>query len=123
MQAINVAVFRWIFMTLFLGMAGVSLLLVSFGLFGLQTALADWWIGVGLIYLLGCVAVTVFFNVPLNEALAKMPAEQSETQHYWQQIYVPRWSIWNSIRATACVAASVVMLIGGSVADRGGILR
>ena len=123
MQAINVAVFRWIFMTLFLGMAGVSLLLVSFGLFGLQTALADWWIGVGLIYLLRCVAVTVFFNVPLNEALAKMPAEQSETQHYWQQIYVPRWSIWNSIRATACVAASVVMLIGGSVADRGGILR
>jgi uncharacterized membrane protein len=52
----------------------------------------------GLVYLIGCFGVTVFFNVPMNEALAGMEMSSNTTRDYWLQTYVPRWTFWNSVR-------------------------
>jgi len=112
MQAINREVFRWVFMTLFLGLVPVSFIIVGYTVFhsdgpvGILMALA------GLIYLIGCFSVTLFFNVPMNEALAGMEQSDSVTEHYWTQTYVPRWTFWNTVRTSACAVSSALLLFG-----------
>lgn len=112
MQAINREVFRWVFMTLFLGLAAVSLALIvlaAVGPSGPGTTL----IGLaGLVYLLGCFGVTVVFNVPMNEALAGMDLSGEATRAYWTGTYLPRWTFWNTVRTVACGLSAALMLFG-----------
>ncbi|MCC0022561.1 MAG: DUF1772 domain-containing protein [Nitratireductor sp.] len=79
MQVINREVFRWVFMALFLGMAAVSLFFVYYGAKNLNDPAGAWILLAGIIYLIGCFGVTVFFNVPMNEALAGMDLSKSVT--------------------------------------------
>jgi uncharacterized membrane protein len=112
MQAINREVFRWIFMSLFLGMAAGSVLLTAYALVALSGIEATLIALSGLVYLFGCFAVTVFRNVPLNEALAKMDGREAEAQIYWEEVYLPRWTAWNTVRALACGASAILLLQG-----------
>ena len=112
MQAINREVFRWVFMTLFLGMAAGSVAIAIYtwlavdGLAGLLIIAAT------LVYLIGCFGVTVFFNVPMNEALAGMGSPSEATREYWLQTYVPRWTFWNSVRTVASAISAALLLTG-----------
>lgn len=112
MQVINREVFRWIFMTLFLGMAVASVAVAAYGAFGLSGPAGTLFITAGLVYLLGCFAVTVFFNVPMNEALAGMETGSETTRAYWFETYVPRWTFWNSVRTAACGLSAALLLFG-----------
>ncbi len=112
MQAINREVFRWVFMTLFLGMAAVSILILVYAAMGLEGTGA---VLIGLaavVYLVGCFGVTVVFNVPMNEALAGMDLSQDATRAYWTGTYLPRWTFWNTVRTLACGVASALLLFG-----------
>lgn len=112
MQAINREVFRWIFMTLFLGMAAGSAVIAIYAWVafdGLTSALI---IAAALIYLVFCFGVTVAFNVPMNEALSGMQSSSEATHDYWLQTYVPRWTFWNSIRTGASFLSAALLLIG-----------
>ncbi len=112
MQMINREVFRWVFMTLFLGLAGVSLVIAAYGAIAL-TGLAGTLIMLsGLFYLVGCFGVTVFFNVPMNNVLDRMEMNDAKTGDYWFKIYVPRWTFWNSIRTTACAVSAASLQLG-----------
>jgi uncharacterized membrane protein len=112
MQVINREVFRWVFMTLFLGMAAVSLILVGYGGIvigggpGTLIAIA------GLAYFIGCFGVTVCFNVPMNEALAGMDPSSEATRDYWTGTYLPRWTFWNTVRTLACGISAALLLTG-----------
>ncbi|MEM6694306.1 MAG: anthrone oxygenase family protein [Pseudomonadota bacterium] len=110
MQIINREVFRWIFMALFLGMAAVSLIVIGYGAFGAPGRAGTLVIIAGLTYLIGCFGVTVFFNVPMNEALAGMEMASETTRDYWLQTYVPRWTFWNSVRTIACALSAAMLL-------------
>ena len=112
MQVINREVFRWVFMTLFLGMAPVSVFIAFYGAFNLTGGPGTLILLGALTYLIGCFAVTVFFNVPMNEALARMELTTEETRVYWSSTYVPRWTMWNSVRTVACVLAAGMVLFG-----------
>ncbi len=112
MQVINREVFRWVFMALFLGLAPVSLLIAGHGALSLPMPAAGLFALAGIIYLVGCFGVTIAFNVPMNEALAKMEATADTTRDYWTKTYLPRWSFWNSVRTGACLAASGLLLCG-----------
>ena len=111
MQSINREVLRYIFMGLFLGMVPVSLFIAGYTVFGLNGPAATLIAIAAGIYLLGAFGVTVVFNVPLNETLARMDAEAEATQRFWKETYLPRWTLWNGVRTTACVAASGLMLL------------
>jgi uncharacterized membrane protein len=120
MQAINREVFRWIFMTLFIGMAPVSLCVAGFGaviLGGLPGVLM---LVAGLSYFFGCFCVTVFFNVPMNEALAGMDAESEAAQAYWRETYLPRWTFWNSVRTVGSVLPAALLLLALSLQAQNG---
>lgn len=112
MQVINREVFRWVFMSLFLGLVPISLIIVGYtathsdGLATILMALA------ALTYVSGCFGVTLFFNVPMNEALAGMELSDSATQDYWTQIYLPRWTFWNTVRTLACAVSAALLLCG-----------
>ena len=112
MQVINREVFRWIFMALFLGLAPVSVVLIGYGVLNSGDPAAMLIALAGMTYLVGCFGVTVAFNVPMNEALAGMDLSKHATRDYWTNTYVPRWTFWNTVRTTACVAASALMLFG-----------
>ena len=112
MQVINREVFRWIFMTLFLGMAAVSAIIVVYAWTSLSGPVSVIILSAAVIYLVGCFGVTVFFNVPMNEALAGMELSSSSTKDYWLQTYVPRWTFWNSVRTGASAVSSALLLLG-----------
>jgi uncharacterized membrane protein len=112
MQVINREVFNWVFMVLFLGMAGLSVLIAGYAWLGLGGP-AGVLIGVAaLVYLIGCFGVTVAFNVPMNEALAGMELGAETTRDYWLQSYVPRWTFWNSVRTGAAALSAALLLFG-----------
>ncbi len=112
MQVINREVFRWIFMTLFLGMAVVSIIIAGYAWVGLSGASGVLILLAALVYLFGCFGVTVAFNVPMNQALAGMELTSQATQDYWLQTYVPRWTFWNSVRTGAAALSAALLLFG-----------
>lgn len=112
MQVINREVFRWIFMALFLGMAAVSVFVVIYSVTNLAGGPGTLILIGAAVYLLGCFAVTVFFNVPMNEALAGMDLTSDTTKDYWTNTYLPRWTMWNTIRTVACAVSAALVLIG-----------
>ncbi len=112
MQAINREVFRWVFMTLFLGMAPVSIAIAGYAWVSLQGAAGTVIFLGALVYLVGCFGVTVFFNVPMNEALAGMEVSSDTTRDFWLRSYVPRWTFWNSVRTAASAISAALLLVG-----------
>ena len=110
MQAINREVFRWVFMTLFIGMAPLSLLIAVQGGVNMTGQTGILVVLAGLVYLIGCFGVTVFFNVPMNEALASMDLSAEETRAYWTETYLPRWTFWNSVRTVASIVSAALLL-------------
>ncbi|GGL81739.1 anthrone oxygenase family protein [Wenxinia marina] len=117
MQRINREVFRWVFMTLFLGLAVVSVALGVYAVLRLDGPVAVLAGAAGLVYLLGCFGVTVLFNVPMNERLAWMDPARDAAGDYWTGTYLPRWDLLehrphDRLRRLGGVAAS------GAVAGR-----
>ncbi|MEP0940269.1 MAG: anthrone oxygenase family protein [Rhizobiaceae bacterium] len=112
MQMINREVFRWVFMTLFLGLAVVSLVIAAYGAIALTGPARTLIMLAGLLYLVGCFGVTVFFNVPMNNVLDGMELTDAKTSDFWFETYVPRWTFWNSIRTTACALSAASLLLG-----------
>lgn len=112
MQVINREVFRWIFMTLFLGMAGLSLVIAGYAWIGLNGSAGFLILLAALVYLVGCFGVTVAFNVPMNQALAGMELSSEATRDYWLQTYVPRWTFWNSVRTGSAALSAALLLFG-----------
>ncbi len=57
------------------------------------------------LYLLGCLLVTVAFNVPLNNRLASADPDSSGAEALWAN-YLSRWTLWNHVRTAASLAAA-----------------
>ena len=112
MQVINREVFRWVFMTLFIGMAPVSLAIAAYGGIAVGQGPGTLFVLAGLIYCSGCFSVTVVYNVPMNEALAGMDASSAEAKDYWTGTYLPNWTFWNTVRTVAAAASAAVLLFG-----------
>jgi len=127
MQRINVDVINPWFMAVFMGTpAAAAALLVWTAVTWADPArgsvAADTWRVAGaLLHLLGCFAVTIAFNVPLNNRLERADAESEEGQQVWAH-YLKVWTWWNTVR-TICPAAAMVALMlalaGGQPGTRG----
>ncbi|MCH2164851.1 MAG: DUF1772 domain-containing protein [Marinovum sp.] len=110
MQVINREVFRWVFMVLFIGMAPISILIGVYGGVFMGGQSGTLMVLAGLVYVIGCFGVTVFCNVPMNEALAGMDTTSDAARAYWTGTYLPRWTFCNSVRTVACVVSSALLL-------------
>lgn len=114
MQRINVVVLNPLFLGVFIGAALFSLGCAIAGLVLWSAPRADLLMIGSACYLAGSFGVTMLFNVPRNERLARMASESDEASAYWP-IYLREWLRWNHVRtvasicSAACTAAAAVI--------------
>jgi uncharacterized membrane protein len=112
MQAINITVLNPLFFTVFFGTAAVCILLIILSLFSWGQLGSIYVLLGSLFYVIGTIWVTMAFNVPLNNELANVNSDSSGGADVWAS-YLAKFTTWNHIRATAALAASLLLLIGG----------
>jgi uncharacterized membrane protein len=109
MNAINSTILRSMFMPLFFGTttAGAALTVLAvmrWGKPGATLMLAG-----GAIYVIGMFLVTVVFNVPLNNELARADPADANSAQLWAR-YLKDWTFWNHVRTIASTAASALFI-------------
>ncbi|MDQ1606607.1 MAG: hypothetical protein QOJ18_974 [Microbacteriaceae bacterium] len=117
MQTINQTAVRPSFIVVLFGTAMVSIAATVWSLLDFSGASAGWMIGGSVSYLLGVIGLTAFYQVPLNEELARTLPTSQDAAGIWAR-YVVRWSVGNHIRAVAGVAAAAAFAVAIMVASR-----
>jgi uncharacterized membrane protein len=102
MNCINAVILRSSFMPFFVGTTLGCAVLAVYGL------VADdprrWFmVAGGILYVAGMFGVTMFFNVPLNNALA------SAGEQNWPR-YLARWTRWNHVRTLTSMGAAALFI-------------
>lgn len=105
MQAINVTVLNRWFFGVFFGTAVVALALTVLGLLTPGSPGSAWLIAGGLLYVVGCILVTIVCNVPLNDRLAAADPASPAGRELWAH-YLTVWTRWNTVRTVASLAAA-----------------
>lgn len=106
MQRINVVVINPWFMGVFMGTLLLSAACVVVAWRSASFAL----LVAGLLYAVGTFGVTMAFNVPRNNRLARMEAASSEAAAYWP-VYVREWTRWNHVRTGAALASAACAVL------------
>lgn len=106
MQRINVVVLNPGFLGVFTGTALLAAIATVGAFVAWGTPRATLLLAAGVTYLVGSFGVTVAFNVPRNERLARLPADSVEAAQYWPT-YVREWLIWNHVRTVASTVTAV----------------
>lgn len=110
MQSINVTVLNPWFMAAFLGTAAACVLALIASLLRWQEPGAVYLFAGSTFYLVGCLLVTIVFNVPRNETLASVVPAAPEGARLWDG-YVSSWTAWNHVRTAASLAAAALLTI------------
>ncbi|HEX2445187.1 MAG TPA: anthrone oxygenase family protein [Vicinamibacterales bacterium] len=110
MQVINVVVINPLFLGVFLGTAALSALMLALSLLHWESAGAATRAGGSLLYLVGSFVVTMAFNVPRNDALARVAPETPEAATLWRE-YLSRWTAWNHVRMLAALGAAAAFTL------------
>jgi uncharacterized membrane protein len=106
MQRINVVVINPWFMGVFMGTLLLSIACMVAALRSASFAL----LAAGLLYAVGTFGVTMAFNVPRNNRLARLEASSAEAAAYWPA-YVREWTRWNHVRTGAALLAAVCAVL------------
>lgn len=109
MNAINVTVINFSFMTVFMGTALICLVLAGGSWFWWGETRGKLILVASLIYLIGSIGVTMVGNVPLNDALAAIQPNVPEAAAIWSQ-YLGVWTGWNHVRTIASLVAAVLFM-------------
>ena len=109
MNAINEAILRSWFMTLFFGSTGLYAMLAGYAAFNADLAGRWWLFAAGLVYVVGMFLCTAVFNVPLNNRLAEAGGNDSIKCEAWKHYFV-YWTRWNHLR-TVCSLLTVAISI------------
>lgn len=110
MQSIDIVIINPYFFTAFFGTAAICLLAIIYALFRWQEPAAAYLLVGGAVYLVGCIMVTMFFNVPLNNSLASAVPTASDSAAFWES-YVSNWTMWNTVRTIASLASAALFTI------------
>jgi uncharacterized membrane protein len=114
MQAINrEAPTPW-FMTALFGTAAVC---VAASVVGISRWSEPWaiYLLVGSALYLVCIALTITYHVPRNDALARRDPTTAEAADAWTR-YLSAWTAWNHVRTITCVASAITFVVGLRVA-------
>ena len=109
MQSINVTVINPLFMLAFMGTGVVCLALVAGAYVRWDETSGKLMLLASLIYLIGCIGVTMVLNVPLNDALAAVEASTPEAATLWAR-YLADWTFWNHVRTIAPLVSAALFI-------------
>lgn len=110
MNSIDVTILNGTFLTVFMGTAALSIVLIVGWFFGWMPSGGTLALAGGLVYLAGIIGVTMVFNVPMNDALAAVQPDSAEGASFWQD-YLARWTLWNHVRTVAGIASSALFIL------------
>jgi uncharacterized membrane protein len=110
MNAINITVINPSFMLAFMG-TGFACLLLAVGTF-------FWWgeldayllLIASMTYLIGCIGVTMGFNVPLNNMLAGVQSSTLQANDIWLR-FLNEWTFWNHVRTVASAISAIMLTL------------
>lgn len=109
MQSINRVVLNPWFLPVFLGTALWTIALAAVALAD-GLSVASLCIGAGAAaYCLGTFAVTMRFNVPMNDALAAASTQDPAIAAHWSD-YLRNWTRWNHVRSWAALLATLCFI-------------
>lgn len=111
MQSIDETILNPVFFSVFFGTALISLVLAVMALLGWGEIGSGWRLAGALLYLAGSIAITMFFNVPLNNRLAKVEPASAEGAALWSE-YLKVWTAWNHARTIGCIGATGSFILG-----------
>ena len=111
MQIINREVFKTVFMTLSGGLLLATPVLMGYAYVNLVGPAVVLIIAGGAIFISGVFAVTLVFNVPMNNRLAGLDASAADAAAYWAVTYFPNWTFWNWVRSIASAASAACYLL------------
>jgi uncharacterized membrane protein len=111
MQSINVVVLNPSFLGVFMGTAAISLLVAVLAVEWWETPAAPWLVAGALLYLVGTFLLTSLGNVPLNNQLATVQANDPAAIKVWEH-YLDRWTLLNSVRTVAAMCAALMFTVG-----------
>jgi uncharacterized membrane protein len=109
MQSINVTVINPLFMLAFMGTGVLCLMLIAGAYVRWDETGGKLILLASLIYLIGCIGVTMGFNVPLNNALAALQPATSEAAALWTR-YLQEWTFWNHVRTIAPIVSAALFI-------------
>ena len=110
MQSINIVVLNPLFFLAFFGTVVLCAAVIIAALVpGSGVPLAPALAG-GVLYIVGCLGVTIARNVPLNNRLAEVAPDDAESESLWQT-YQVRWTRWNHVRTAASLVASALLVV------------
>lgn len=110
MQSINITVINPWFLSVFLGTAAVSVLIVVTSFWYWSEPETAYLLSGALTYFIGTFLVTIVFNIPRNDALAAVDPASTRGDRLWGE-YLTSWTIWNHVRTVAAVAATTVFIV------------
>jgi uncharacterized membrane protein len=110
MQSINITAINPLFMTAIFGTAAACIYLAISSLLKWHQPGAAYLLIGSLLYLVGTVLVTIAFNVPLNDALAKVDPNSTDGANLWAR-YLTDWTVWNHVRTIAAIVASALFML------------
>ncbi len=110
MQAINVTVLNPWFFAVFFGTGVGCIFLAIFALLHWSGPAASHLVVGSMLYIVGTIFVTLVFNVPLNNALARAAANDPDSVSLWRH-YLRRWTFWNHVRTGGSLAAATWLML------------
>ena len=111
MQFINLTVVGPWFVGVFLGTAGVCVLLAIGALRSWPAAYSLWLLAGSLVYLTGVLGLTMMYHVPRNSELATLAAHDPGAAGFWSG-YLADWTRWNHVRTAAALASAGLFVAG-----------
>lgn len=109
MQRINVTIVNPVFMIVFVGTPVLYVLVAIGALQQAESAGRTPFLVGAACYLVGVLGVTMFLNVPLNDALARLNAAAAPTE--WPE-YVRVWTRWNHVRTVFAFVSAGATIYG-----------
>jgi uncharacterized membrane protein len=111
MQSINVRAITPPFMGALFGTGAACIVLAGASLRHWSRPGSGYVLAGSLLYVFGNVLVTIAFNVPRNDALARADAESAEGARLWAS-YLTGWTAWNHVRTATALAAAALLMMG-----------
>lgn len=111
MQSINIVILNPAFLSAFLGTAMGGLVLIILAALRWQSPASIWLIAGAVLYIGGSFLLTVFVNVPMNNALMTADPASAAGQEIWAN-YLVDWTFWNHIRTVASLASLLAIIVG-----------
>jgi uncharacterized membrane protein len=111
MRSINDVIINPLFLGVFMGTAVLCLVLAVVSVVRWHEPGSVWILWGALFYIFGSVAVTMIFNVPMNNDLEAADPAIASGQEIWKN-YLKNWTLWNHVRAVASIVTSASLIIG-----------